>query len=154
LTEKFTERTAGIWVPLVFYAAGGIYMLAFWAVFTQAAYHLILLGIASIAIAFTLYKTSRWAYWLGLVTFPLMFVEFLYGLVASVNLAGWDPNVEVAAFNGSMIVYLVILTLSLILLIDRRNALKSDRILDMLKSTAPPAPAKSAKKSSSDKGGR
>jgi len=153
LTEKFTERTAGIWVPLVFYAAGGVYMLAFWAVFTRAAYHLILLGIASIAIALALYETSRWAYWLGLVTFPLMFVEFLYGLIASVNLAGWDPNVEVAIFNGSMIVYIVFLTLSLILLVDRRNVLKSDRILDMLKSTAPPAP-KSAKKSSSDKSGR
>jgi hypothetical protein len=148
LAEKFAERTAGIWVPLVFYAAGGVYMLTFWAVFSQAAYHLILLGIASIIIALALYETSRWAYWLGLFTFPLMFVELLYALVASVNLAGWGPNVQVAAFNGSMIAYLVFLTLSLILLIDRRNVLKSDRILDMLKSTAPPPPAKSPAKSS------
>jgi hypothetical protein len=40
-----------------------------------------------------------------------------------------------------MVVYLVFLTLSLLLLIDRRNALKSDRVLDMLHKpfAAPPS---------------
>jgi len=132
LTEKFTERTAGIWLPLVFYIVGGVYMLAFWGVFDRTAFHLTVFGVVSIIIAVALFSTSRWAFLLGLFTFPLFFTEFLYALLWSVNLVGWNPNLQTAAFQASMIVYLIFLTLSLILLIDKRNTLKSDRILDRL----------------------
>lgn len=132
MTEKFTERTAGIWLPLVFYIVGGVYMLAFWGVFDRTAFHLTVFGVVSIIIAVALFSTSRWAFLLGLFTFPLFFTEFLYALLWSVNLVGWNPNLQTAAFQASMIVYLIFLTLSLILLIDKRNTLKSDRILDRL----------------------
>lgn len=132
MAEKFAERSAGIWLPLVFYALGGAYMLAFWGVFDRTAYHLPLLGAVSIIMAIALYSLSRWAYWLGLFTFPLFFAEFLYALIGSVNFVGWNPNVPTAAFHATMVVYLVFLTFSLILLIDKRNTLKSDRILDRL----------------------
>jgi hypothetical protein len=141
LTETFTERTAGILVPLVFYVVGGAYMLAFWALFDRAAYHLLVLGGISIAIAAALYFLSKWAYWLGLFSFPLMFALFAWALIFSVNVVGWYSNIPNAILNASMVVYLVFLTLSLLLLIDRRNALKSDRILDMLHKpfAAPPS---------------
>lgn len=132
MTEKFTERTAGIWLPLVFYVVGGAYMLGFWGIFSRSAYHLVLLGALSIIIAVALYLMSRWAFWLGLFTFPLLFAEFLYALLASVNFAGWFPNPETATFNASIVIYLLFLTLSLILLVDKRNTLKGDRILDYL----------------------
>jgi hypothetical protein len=132
LTEEFTERTAGIWLPLVFYAVGGVYMLAFWGIFDRGAYHLTSLGILSIALAVGLYAMSRWAFWIGLISFPLYFVEFIYALFSSVNLIGWSPNIPTAAFHASMIVYIVFLVFSLILLIDKRNTLKSYRILDRL----------------------
>ena len=132
MTEKFTERTAGIWLPLVFYVAGGAYMLGFWAVYSRSAYHLVSLGVLSIVIAVALYLMSRWAFWLGLFTFPLFFAEFLYALLESVNFAGLEPNPQTTAFHASLIVYLVFLTLSLILLIDKRNTLKGDRLLDRL----------------------
>lgn len=133
MTEKFGERTAGIWLPLIFYLVGGVYMLAFWGIFDRSAYHLTALGVVSIIIAVALYSISRWAFWLGLFTFPLLFAEFLYALLASVNMAGWNPNPQTTAFNASMVAYLLFLSLSLILLIDKRNALKGDRILDRLK---------------------
>jgi len=132
LAEKFTERTAGIWVPLMFYAVGGAYMLAFWGLFERAAYHLLILGGISIIIAIALYFLSRWAYWLGIFTFPLLFALFAYALTFSVNVVGWDPNIPNAALNVSMVIYLIFLTLSFLLLIDKRNTLKSDRILDIL----------------------
>jgi hypothetical protein len=137
LTQEFAERTAGIWLPMVFYAGGGVYMLAFWGAFARTAFHLAALGAVSIVIAVALYLSSRWAFWLGLFTFPLLFAEFLYALLTSVNLVGWNANPVTTAFQASMIVYLLFLTLSLVLLIDRRNALKSDRILDRLKRPAP-----------------
>ncbi len=137
MTESFAERTAGIWLPLVFYAAGGVYMLAFWGLFVPTAYHLLLFGVLSILIAAALYLLSRWAYWLGLVTFPLFLVEVIYALNASVNFAGWNPNAPTAVFNASMIVYLVLLCFSFLLLIDRRSVLKTDRFMDKLRIAAP-----------------
>ena len=132
MTESFTERTAGIWIPTIFYAVGGIYILAFWAMFSLSAYHLLALGIASILVAALLFGLSKWAYWIGAFTFPLLVVEFVYALEFSVNVAGWDPNAFVAAFNASMVAYLLLLCLSFLLLLDRRNALKSDRFMDRL----------------------
>jgi hypothetical protein len=143
LTESFTERTAGIWIPVIFYAAGGVYMLAFWAMFSLSAYHLLALGVVSIVIAAALFSLSRWAYWLGLFTFPLLAAEFVYALIFSVNVVGWYPNPTVAVFNASMVIYLFFLCFSFLLLIDRRNTLKSDRLLDKLRgsiSTPPSTP--------------
>ena len=134
MAESFTERTAGIWIPTVFYAVGGICIVAFWAVFSLSAYHLLALGVASILVAILLYGLSKWAYWIGLFTFPLLIIEFLYALMFSVNIGGWAPNVLVAAFNASMVVYLLLLCLSFLLLLDRRNTLKSDRFMDKLSS--------------------
>ena len=138
MTESFTERTAGIWVPMIFYAAGGIYILAFWAIFSLSAYHLLALGIASLLVAALLFMLSKWAYWIGLFTFPLLALEFVEALIFSVNIAGWDPNIPVAVFNGSMVVYLVLLCFSFLLLIDRRNALRSDRFMDRLRGASLP----------------
>ena len=135
MTESFTERTAGIWIPTVFYAVGGICIVAFWAVFSLSAYHLLALGVASILVAILLYSLSKWAYWIGLFTFPLLIIEFLYALMFSVNIGGWAPNVLVAVFNASMVVYLLLLCLSFLLLLDRRNTLKSDRFMDKLSSS-------------------
>ncbi len=132
MTEEFSERTAGIWLPLVFYAAGGTYLLVFGGVLASNAYPLIALGVVSVAIAVALYMMTRWAFWLGLFTFPLFFAEFAYALIASVNFVGWNPNPQTAAFQASMVVYLVFLSLSMILLVDKRNTLKGDRILDRL----------------------
>jgi len=84
-----------------------------------------------------LFSLSKWAYWVGLFTFPLLLVEFAYALLFSVNVAGWDPNSIVAAFNASIVVYLVLLCFSFLLLIDRRSVLKSDRLMDRLQTAAP-----------------
>ena len=138
LTESFTERTAGIWIPTVFYAVGGIYILAFWAVTSLSAYHLLALGIASILVAAFLFSLSKWAYWIGLFTFPLLITEFLCALMFSVNIVGWDPNPLAAVFNASMVVYLVLLCFSFLLLLDRRNTLKGDKFMDKLSSSILP----------------
>jgi hypothetical protein len=132
LAEKFTERTAGIWIPLVFYAIGGVYMISFWGLFDRTAYHLVILGGVSFAIAVALYSLSKWAYWLGLFTFPLLIADFAYALVFSVNVVGWYPDIPTGVFHASMVAYLVFLVLSLIFLIDRRSVLKNDRLLDLL----------------------
>jgi len=133
MAEAFSERTAGIWVPIIVYILGGAYMLAFWGLFDRGAYHLMVLGAVSLLIAVALFRLSRWGFWVGLFTFPIYFAVFLSALLTSVNLAGFYSNPQTTAFNTSMILYLIFLTFSLLLLIDKRNHLKSDRILDLLK---------------------
>jgi len=115
-------------------------MLAFWAMFSPSAYSLLALGAVSIVIAVALFSISRWAYWLGLFTFPLLAAEFVYALTFSVDVVGWSPNPGTGVFNASMVVYLFFLCFSFLLLIDRRNTLKSDKFLDILRGTlTPPA---------------
>ncbi|MGD0424989.1 MAG: hypothetical protein ABSA92_16275 [Candidatus Bathyarchaeia archaeon] len=138
------ERTAGVWVALVIYVLGGVYMLAFWA-FDLTAYYLGLLGIVSLLIGVALFRVSRWAWWLGLFSFPIYLVEVAYALLTSVNFVGWYPDLATGAFNASMIVYLVFLCLGFLLLIDRRNVLRSDNILDFLSKPLSSKSATSAK---------
>ena len=107
-------------------------MLAFWALFSLSAFHLLVLGIASILTALFLYTLSKWAYWIGLLTFPLLIIEFLYALIFSVNIAGWNPNPLVTVFNASVIIYLLLLCFSFLLLVDKRNMLHSDSMMDKL----------------------
>jgi len=107
-------------------------MLAFWGVFDPSAYALAALGAISVIIGVALFMLSRWGFWIGLFTFPLYLVEFVYAVVSSVNLVGWFPDAVTGVFQSSMIIYLIFLCFSFILLLDRRNTLKNDRILDSL----------------------
>ena len=132
MSEAVGERSAGIWVALVIYVLGGGYLLGFWSLLDRAAYHLAILGIVSVVIAISLLRLSRWAYWLGLFTFPLCLADVAYALLTSVNFVGWNPNTQTLAFNASMVIYLVFLCFGFLLLIDRRSVLRSDAILDIL----------------------
>lgn len=140
-SQVSSERSAGVWVALVIYVLGGGYMIAFW-VLDPVAYYLLFLGAVSIVIGVALFRISRWAWWLGLFSFPIYFVDVAYALLSSVNLVGWYPDLPTGAFHASMIIYLVFLCLGFLLLVDRRNVLKSDNLLDVLskslsKSTTP-----------------
>lgn len=141
MSDLVNERPAGVWVALVVYALDGVYMLGFWALFDRTVYLLALFGIVSVVIAGALFKMSRWAWWLGLFTFPLFFIDVAYALVASVSFVGWYPDALTAVFHGSMIVYLVFLCLAFLLLIDRRNVLRSDRVLELLNKPLSTKPA-------------
>lgn len=147
MSEIANERSAGIWVALVIYALGGVYLLSFWVLFDRLAYQLAILGIISLGISAALFKLSRWGLWFGLFTFPLFLVDVAYALLTSVNFVGWYPNVQTLTFNVSMVVYLIFLCLGFLLLIDRRSLLRTDRILDLLgrplmAKAASPAPDK------------
>ena len=132
MSNSFNERSAGVWFALVFYLIGGIYMLAFWGIFDPGAYLLAVLGAISLVIGVALFMLSRWAFWIGVFTFPLYLVEFIYSVVASVNLVGWFPDTLTGLFQSSMIVYVIFLCFSFVLLLDRRNSLKNDRIIESL----------------------
>jgi hypothetical protein len=132
MSESFNERSAGIWFSGAFYLLAGVYMIAFWGILDTSAYGLAILGVLSVVVGAFLFTLSRWAFWIGLFTFPVYLVEFLYAITSSVNLVGWFPDALTGAFQSSMIVYLIFLCLSFIVLIDKRNTLKKDRAVDAL----------------------
>ena len=55
MSEAINDRSVGVWIALVIYALGGVYMLGFWILFDHAAYTLALLGAASLLISVTLF---------------------------------------------------------------------------------------------------
>lgn len=65
-------------------------------------------------------------------SFPIFFVDVAYALLTSVNFMGWYPDLTTGLFHASIIAYLVMICLGFLLLVDRRNVLRSDRILDLL----------------------
>jgi len=132
MSVSFNERSAGIWFSGTFYLLAGIYMLAFWGMLDTSAYGLAILGVLSVVTGAFLFTLSRWAFWIGLFTFPVYLVEFLYAIASSVNLVGWFPDALTGAFQSSMIVYLIFLCLSFVVLMDKRNMLKKDRAVDAL----------------------
>ena len=136
MANNFNERSPGVWFALAFYMIGGVYMLAFWGVFDPATYSLAALGAISVVISISLFMLSRWGFWIGLFTFPLYLVDFVYALVSSVNLVGWFPDAVTSIFQSSMILYLIFLCFSFLLLLDRRNTLKNDRTLELFSRTA------------------
>jgi uncharacterized membrane protein (DUF2068 family) len=131
---------------MVIYSLGGVFLLGFWTL-DRAAYHLAIFGITSLIIGIALFRLSRWAYWLGLFSFPLCFIDVAYALQTSVNFVGWNPNLQTLAFNSLMVAYLVVLCFGFLLLIDRRGVLRSDVALDLLrKSVTVKGPAETSDK--------
>lgn len=136
MSEPVRERSAGVWVALVIYALCGGYLLGFWGILDRAAYHLAILGVISVGIAIFLFRLSRWAYWLGLFTFPLCLLDVGLALKTSINFAGWYPNLQNLTFNSSMVLYMILLCFGFLLLLDRRSVLRSDALLDGLSKLA------------------
>ena len=102
----------------------GVYGLAFSALYDRGLIPLIALSVVSLATGVGVLLGRRFAFWLKLLLFPLGIVEAIATLFYSVTLSGWYSNNLVAAFNASLVLYAVGLTVSLLLVIDKRNQLK------------------------------
>ena len=118
-----THATGLVVASAIFILLGG-YGLAFSALYEQPLVPLIVLSFASVATGLGLLFERRFALWLSLLIFPLGIVQALATLLYSVEMSGWDPSDTVAAFNASLILYIVGLVVSLVLVIDKRSQLK------------------------------
>jgi len=120
------ERThaTGLLVASAIFIALGVYGLVFSALYDLGLIPLIALSLASIAAGLGALLGRRFTLWLALVLFPLGVVQALSTLSYSITLSGWYTNEAVAAFNASLILYIVGLTLSVLLVLDRRSQLK------------------------------
>ena len=120
------ERTqaTGLLVAGGIFIVLGIYGLVFSALYDLTLVPLIALSLASIAAGLGALFGRRFALWLALLLFPLGIIEAVATLFYSVTVSGWYPSELVAAFNASLILYMLGLTVSLLLVIDRRSQLK------------------------------
>jgi hypothetical protein len=120
------ERThaTGLIVASAIFFVLGVYGLVFSALYDMGLIPLIALSVVSLATGIGVLLGRRFGLWLTLLLFPLGIVEAIATLFYSVTLSGWYSNDVVAAFNASLVLYAVGLSISLLLVIDKRSQLK------------------------------
>lgn len=120
------ERThaTGLIVASAIFFVLGVYGLVFSALYDMELIPLIALSVVSLATGIGVLLGRRFGLWLTLLLFPLGIVEAIATLFYSVTLSGWYSNNVVAAFNASLVLYAAGLSISLLLVIDKRSQLK------------------------------
>lgn len=120
------ERThaTGLVVASAIFFLLGAYGLVFSALYDTGLIPLIALSVISLVTGVGVLLGRRFGLWLALLLFPLGIVEAIATLLYSVTLSGWYANDIVAAFDASLILYVVGLIISLLLVIDKRSQLK------------------------------
>ena len=120
------ERThaTGLIVASAIFFMLGVYGLVFSALYDMGLIPLIALSVVSLATGIGVLFGRRFGLWLTLLLFPLGIVEAIATLFYSVTLSGWYSNNVVAAFNASLVLYAAGLSISLLLVIDKRSQLK------------------------------
>ena len=120
------ERThaTGLIVASAIFFVLGVYGLVFSALYDMGLIPLIALSVVSLATGIGVLLGRRFGLWLTLLLFPLGIVEAIATLFYSVTLSGWYSSNVVAAFNASLILYAAGLSISLLLVIDKRGQLK------------------------------
>ena len=118
-----TQATGLIVASAIFFVLG-VYGLVFSALYDMGLIPLIALSVVSLATGIGVLLGRRFGLWLTLLLFPLGIVEAIATLFYSVTLSGWYSNNVVAAFNASLVLYAAGLSISLLLVIDKRSQLK------------------------------
>jgi len=120
------ERThaTGLLVASAIFFVLGAYGLVFSALYDTGLIPLIALSVTSLVTGGGVFLGRRFGLWLALFLFPLGIVEGIATLLYSVTRSGWYTNNMIAAFNASLILYVVGLVISFLLVIDKRSQLK------------------------------
>lgn len=117
-------RPPGIIVATVIFILAGIYNVAFPVLFDRALILLVVIGVLCFVTAVGLFAKRKFGFYLTILLFPVMLAQGGLTLYTVVNLVGWNPNYATAAFNGSLVAYIVVLVLAFLLVLDRRAELR------------------------------
>ncbi|HZY95277.1 MAG TPA: hypothetical protein VFE98_10565 [Candidatus Bathyarchaeia archaeon] len=116
-------RPVGVTFASVFYAASGIYYLAFpIAVQDLSLLHVFLLGAFSITASYGLFRMGRLGLWLGVLLFPPHIVMPLFTLFPTLSNPGVLQQPLTIAFVTSLIVLVLFASLAILALLDKRRS--------------------------------
>src|SRR5437660_3463573 len=115
-------RPVGLSISSFFYALSGIYYFAFPIVAQDTgAWHLYVIGAASLLGSFGVFRMARWGLWLGLLLFPLQIVAPASTLLTVVSYPGlWQQPIAIA-FVASLFVLMFFASLTFLLVLDKRS---------------------------------
>ncbi len=121
--EASSFRPVGLSIASFFYALSGIYYLAFPIVAQDTgAWHLYVIGGASLLGAYGVFTTTRWGLWLGLLLFPLQIVAPAFTLLTVLSYPGvWQQPIAIA-FVASLFVLMFFASLTFLLVLDKRRS--------------------------------
>ena len=116
-------RPVGLSISSFFYALSGVYYLAFPTVAQDTgAWHLYVIGAASLLGSFGVFKMTRWGLWLGLLLFPLQIVAPSSTLLTVISYPGvWQQPIAIA-FVASLFVLMFFASLTFLLVLDKRRS--------------------------------
>ena len=116
-------RPVGLSIASFFYALSGVYYLAFPIVAQDTgAWHLYVIGGASLLGAYGVFTMTRWGLWLGLLLFPLQIVAPASTLLTVLSYPGvWQQPIAIA-FVASLFVLIFFASLTFLLVLDKRRS--------------------------------
>lgn len=116
-------RPLGLSIASFFYALSGVYYLAFPIVAQDTgAWHLYVIGGASLLGAYGVFTMTRWGLWLGLLLFPLQIVAPASTLLTVLSYPGvWQQPIAIA-FVASLFVLIFFASLTFLLVLDKRRS--------------------------------
>ncbi len=118
-------RPVGLSISSFFYAASGIYYLAFpIAAQDPSIWPLYLIGVLSLLGSFGVLRMTRWGLWLGLGLFLPQLVAPLFALLTTLTYPGIAQQPIAIAFVASLAVLMFFASLTFLLILDKRRSFK------------------------------
>lgn len=117
-------RPIGLKISVVVFLLAAAYNIIFPALFDPSLFPLIIIGALCAVNGIGLFLQRKLGLYLTLLLFPIMLLQGSYTLSAVVNSVGWNPNPQTAAFNASLIAYVLITLLAFLLVVDKRAELR------------------------------
>jgi hypothetical protein len=120
-----TLRPVGLSISSFFYAASGIYYLAFPIAAGDAGiWPLYLIGTLSLLGSFGVLKMTRWGLWLGLGLFLPQLIAPTFALMTTLTYPGIAQQPIAIAFVASLAVLMFFACLAFLLILDKRRSFK------------------------------
>lgn len=118
-------RPVGLSISSFFYAAAGVYYLAFPIAAADAAiWPLYVIGALSLLGSFGVLKMTRWGLWLGLGLFGPQIVAPTFALMAVFQYPSLSQQPIDIAFVVSLVVLMIFASLTFLLILDKRRTFK------------------------------
>jgi uncharacterized membrane protein (DUF2068 family) len=121
--DTVVARPVGLSFASLFYAAAGIYYLAYpLAVQDYTLWYLFALGVVSLIASYGIYRLLRWGLWLGVLLYPPHLVVPASYLVSAISYSGVFQQPIAIALLVSLILLMLFATLAFLSLLDKRHS--------------------------------
>jgi hypothetical protein len=118
-------RPIGLSISSFYYAASGIYYLAYpLAVQDTGIWPLYVIGTLSLVGSLGVLRMTKWGLWLGLGLFLPQVIAPAFALMAAISIPGVTQEPIAIAFVASLVILMFFASLTFLLILDKRRTFK------------------------------